>query len=198
MEARSLERVGEAWEVLGEGQAGGDQVREGAGEVWGGVGLHWCGVRGARVRAHAHALRQGLGRPRCIHDASEKMWGRCEVASAVSSGLQVGLSSSGRPSLPSLISDKLSHLSVSFTSHTSERPSRATAHLSLAFVHLMHAQASAPSAGAAAAPPAAAAAAAGASYVDIPHTQIRRVTAQRLLESKQTIPHYYLTVECQV
>ncbi|GAX73834.1 hypothetical protein CEUSTIGMA_g1284.t1 [Chlamydomonas eustigma] len=35
-------------------------------------------------------------------------------------------------------------------------------------------------------------------YIDIPHTQIRRVTAQRLLESKQTIPHYYLTVECQV
>eukprot|EP00195_Chlamydomonas_chlamydogama_P014381 CAMPEP_0202890986 /NCGR_PEP_ID=MMETSP1392-20130828/1202_1 /ASSEMBLY_ACC=CAM_ASM_000868 /TAXON_ID=225041 /ORGANISM="Chlamydomonas chlamydogama, Strain SAG 11-48b" /LENGTH=545 /DNA_ID=CAMNT_0049574645 /DNA_START=324 /DNA_END=1961 /DNA_ORIENTATION=+ len=39
---------------------------------------------------------------------------------------------------------------------------------------------------------------AGASYVDIPHTQIRRITAQRLLESKRTIPHYYLTVECQV
>ena len=34
--------------------------------------------------------------------------------------------------------------------------------------------------------------------MDIPHTQIRRITAQRLLESKQTIPHYYLTVECQV
>ena len=61
----------------------------------------------------------------------------------------------------------------------------------------MRLQASAPSASAAAAPPAAAATA-GASYVDIPHTQIRRVTAQRLLESKQTIPHYYLTIECQV
>lgn len=35
-------------------------------------------------------------------------------------------------------------------------------------------------------------------YIDIPHSQIRRVTAQRLLESKQTIPHYYLTVEVQV
>jgi pyruvate/2-oxoglutarate dehydrogenase complex dihydrolipoamide acyltransferase (E2) component len=53
----------------------------------------------------------------------------------------------------------------------------------------------APSAAAAAAP--AAPAPAGA-YVDIPHTQIRRVTAQRLLESKQTIPHYYLSVEVQV
>lgn len=32
-------------------------------------------------------------------------------------------------------------------------------------------------------------------YTDIPHTQIRRITAQRLLMSKQTIPHYYLTVD---
>ncbi|GLU22435.1 hypothetical protein SLE2022_385100 [Rubroshorea leprosula] len=32
-------------------------------------------------------------------------------------------------------------------------------------------------------------------YVDIPHTQIRKVTASRLLFSKQTIPHYYLTVD---
>lgn len=36
------------------------------------------------------------------------------------------------------------------------------------------------------------------SYVDVPHSQIRRITAQRLLESKQTIPHYYLSVEVQV
>lgn len=51
-----------------------------------------------------------------------------------------------------------------------------------------------------AAPPAAPAAAAalGATYADIPHSQIRRVTAARLLESKQTIPHYYLTMECQM
>jgi pyruvate/2-oxoglutarate dehydrogenase complex dihydrolipoamide acyltransferase (E2) component len=27
---------------------------------------------------------------------------------------------------------------------------------------------------------------------------IKKVTAQRLLESKLTIPHYYLTMECQV
>ncbi|KDD74611.1 2-oxoacid dehydrogenases acyltransferase, partial [Helicosporidium sp. ATCC 50920] len=32
------------------------------------------------------------------------------------------------------------------------------------------------------------------SYEDVPHSQIRRVTAQRLLESKQTVPHYYLSV----
>ncbi|KAB1669531.1 hypothetical protein ES319_1Z016800v1 [Gossypium barbadense] len=32
-------------------------------------------------------------------------------------------------------------------------------------------------------------------YVDIPHSQIRKVTASGLLISKQTIPHYYLTVD---
>ncbi|KZV58805.1 dihydrolipoamide acetyltransferase component of pyruvate dehydrogenase [Dorcoceras hygrometricum] len=32
-------------------------------------------------------------------------------------------------------------------------------------------------------------------YTDIPHTQIRKITASRLLQSKQTIPHYYLTVD---
>lgn len=35
-------------------------------------------------------------------------------------------------------------------------------------------------------------------HIDIPHSQIRRVVAKRLLESKQTIPHYYLTSECNV
>ncbi|XP_022846956.1 dihydrolipoyllysine-residue acetyltransferase component 3 of pyruvate dehydrogenase complex, mitochondrial-like [Olea europaea var. sylvestris] len=45
------------------------------------------------------------------------------------------------------------------------------------------------------APKAAATAAAGLDYTDIPHTQIRKVTASRLLQSKQTIPHYYLTVD---
>ncbi|KAL2554918.1 Dihydrolipoyllysine-residue acetyltransferase component 3 of pyruvate dehydrogenase complex [Forsythia ovata] len=42
---------------------------------------------------------------------------------------------------------------------------------------------------------AATAAAAALDYTDIPHTQIRKVTASRLLQSKQTIPHYYLTVD---
>ncbi|KAL0914470.1 hypothetical protein M5K25_014818 [Dendrobium thyrsiflorum] len=32
-------------------------------------------------------------------------------------------------------------------------------------------------------------------YSDIPNSQIRKVTASRLLLSKQTIPHYYLTVD---
>ncbi|KAE7999078.1 hypothetical protein FH972_003559 [Carpinus fangiana] len=32
-------------------------------------------------------------------------------------------------------------------------------------------------------------------YADIPHSQIRKITASRLLFSKQTIPHYYLTVD---
>ncbi|WOK97160.1 dihydrolipoyllysine-residue acetyltransferase [Canna indica] len=35
-------------------------------------------------------------------------------------------------------------------------------------------------------------------YVDIPNSQIRKVTASRLLLSKQTIPHYYLTVDTRV
>ncbi|XP_042048189.1 dihydrolipoyllysine-residue acetyltransferase component 3 of pyruvate dehydrogenase complex, mitochondrial-like [Salvia splendens] len=45
------------------------------------------------------------------------------------------------------------------------------------------------------APKAATATAAGLDYTDIPHSQIRKVTAARLLQSKQTIPHYYLTVD---
>ncbi|KAJ0242374.1 Dihydrolipoyllysine-residue acetyltransferase component 2 of pyruvate dehydrogenase complex [Hirschfeldia incana] len=35
-------------------------------------------------------------------------------------------------------------------------------------------------------------------YVDIPHSHIRKVTASRLAFSKQTIPHYYLTVDACV
>ncbi|XP_014521560.1 dihydrolipoyllysine-residue acetyltransferase component 2 of pyruvate dehydrogenase complex, mitochondrial-like isoform X2 [Vigna radiata var. radiata] len=35
-------------------------------------------------------------------------------------------------------------------------------------------------------------------YIDIPVSQIRKVTASRLLLSKQTIPHYYLTVDASV
>ncbi|XP_020591097.1 dihydrolipoyllysine-residue acetyltransferase component 2 of pyruvate dehydrogenase complex, mitochondrial-like isoform X2 [Phalaenopsis equestris] len=35
-------------------------------------------------------------------------------------------------------------------------------------------------------------------YSDIPNSQIRKVTASRLLLSKQTIPHYYLTVDTRV
>ena len=35
-------------------------------------------------------------------------------------------------------------------------------------------------------------------YINIPNSNIRRVIAQRLTESKQTIPHFYLTLECNV
>eukprot|EP00741_Cyanophora_paradoxa_P004514 tig00000806_g4383.t1 len=38
----------------------------------------------------------------------------------------------------------------------------------------------------------------GFGFVDIPHTQIKKVTAQRLAESKRTVPHYYVTVDCRV
>uniref|UniRef100_A0A3Q3XF66 Acetyltransferase component of pyruvate dehydrogenase complex n=1 Tax=Mola mola TaxID=94237 RepID=A0A3Q3XF66_MOLML len=47
-----------------------------------------------------------------------------------------------------------------------------------------------------AAPPAPAAAAAPAgTFTDIPISNIRKVIAQRLMQSKQTIPHYYLSVD---
>nr|CAB3238150.1 dihydrolipoyllysine-residue acetyltransferase component of pyruvate dehydrogenase complex, mitochondrial [Phallusia mammillata] len=35
-------------------------------------------------------------------------------------------------------------------------------------------------------------------FIDIPLTNIRKITAKRLLESKQTIPHYYLTVDVEM
>eukprot|EP00850_Spirogloea_muscicola_P015222 SM000115S23901 [mRNA] locus=s115:159824:168761:+ [translate_table: standard] len=38
----------------------------------------------------------------------------------------------------------------------------------------------------------------GQEYDDIPNSQIRKITARRLLQSKQTIPHYYLTVDLKV
>lgn len=37
-----------------------------------------------------------------------------------------------------------------------------------------------------------------ATYTDIPNSQIRKVTARRLLESKQQVPHYYLTISARV
>ncbi|XP_061398195.1 dihydrolipoyllysine-residue acetyltransferase component of pyruvate dehydrogenase complex, mitochondrial isoform X2 [Musca vetustissima] len=54
--------------------------------------------------------------------------------------------------------------------------------------------AAAPSVGAAAPAPVAP----QGGYIDIPVSNIRGVIAKRLLESKQQIPHYYVTVECQV
>jgi pyruvate dehydrogenase E2 component (dihydrolipoamide acetyltransferase) len=36
------------------------------------------------------------------------------------------------------------------------------------------------------------------SYEEIPHDSMRKVIARRLLESKQTIPHFYLTLDCEL
>jgi pyruvate dehydrogenase E2 component (dihydrolipoamide acetyltransferase) len=38
----------------------------------------------------------------------------------------------------------------------------------------------------------------GQRYKAIPHNNIKKVTAKRLQESKQTIPHFYLTVDCEI
>jgi len=35
-------------------------------------------------------------------------------------------------------------------------------------------------------------------YTEKPHTSMRRVIARRLAESKQTVPHFYLTVDCTI
>lgn len=35
-------------------------------------------------------------------------------------------------------------------------------------------------------------------FKDVPVAQIKKITAQRLLQSKQTIPHYYLSIDCRV
>jgi len=36
------------------------------------------------------------------------------------------------------------------------------------------------------------------SYEEIPHNAMRKIVAQRLTESKQTVPHFYLTIECEL
>ena len=36
------------------------------------------------------------------------------------------------------------------------------------------------------------------SYDEVPHDTMRKVIARRLLEAKQTIPHFYLTVDCEL
>ncbi len=38
----------------------------------------------------------------------------------------------------------------------------------------------------------------GQTFTAIPNNNIKKVTAKRLLESKQTIPHFYLTVDCRI
>ena len=62
-------------------------------------------------------------------------------------------------------------------------------------------EAPAKAAAAAAAAPAAGAAAAPASpseYIDLPHSNIRKVTAKRMVENKNINPHYYLTMEIEM
>jgi len=46
--------------------------------------------------------------------------------------------------------------------------------------------------------PAPARAPGGAAYEDVRVSQMRRIIAERLSESKRTIPHYYLTVDCEI
>jgi pyruvate dehydrogenase E2 component (dihydrolipoamide acetyltransferase) len=38
----------------------------------------------------------------------------------------------------------------------------------------------------------------GAPYTEIPTTQMRRIIARRLTEAKSTVPHFYLTIDCEV
>ena len=51
----------------------------------------------------------------------------------------------------------------------------------------------APKAAAPAAPPAF-----GPAFTEIPNSGMRKTIARRLSESKQTVPHFYLTVECEI
>lgn len=37
-----------------------------------------------------------------------------------------------------------------------------------------------------------------APYTEVPNSSMRKVIARRLTESKQTIPHFYLTVDCEI
>jgi pyruvate dehydrogenase E2 component (dihydrolipoamide acetyltransferase) len=70
-------------------------------------------------------------------------------------------------------------------------------------IDMERAQAAAPAPAPASAPvaaaPAAAPAGSGASaFTEVPHSSMRRTIARRLAESKSTIPHFYLTVECRM
>jgi pyruvate dehydrogenase E2 component (dihydrolipoamide acetyltransferase) len=38
----------------------------------------------------------------------------------------------------------------------------------------------------------------GMSFTEIPNNNIKKVVARRLLESKQTVPHFYLTIDCRI
>lgn len=38
----------------------------------------------------------------------------------------------------------------------------------------------------------------GMDYTEVPNDNVRKIIAARLLESKQTVPHFYLTIECNI
>eukprot|EP01128_Nolandella_sp_AFSM9_P003028 TRINITY_DN1349_c0_g2_i1.p1 TRINITY_DN1349_c0_g2~~TRINITY_DN1349_c0_g2_i1.p1 ORF type:complete len:612 (+),score=226.08 TRINITY_DN1349_c0_g2_i1:106-1836(+) len=60
------------------------------------------------------------------------------------------------------------------------------------------ASSAAPSASSSAAPKGFSPQAVAANYHDIPNSNIRKITASRLTYSKQSVPHYYLTIEARV
>lgn len=35
-------------------------------------------------------------------------------------------------------------------------------------------------------------------YIEVPHDAVRKIVAKRLTESKQTVPHSYLTIDCEI
>jgi len=68
-------------------------------------------------------------------------------------------------------------------------------------IESLSAPAAAPAAAATAATATAAAtpvSSADGSYTDVPHTGMRRAIARRLVESKSTVPHFYLVADCRV
>jgi len=66
-------------------------------------------------------------------------------------------------------------------------------------IDVERARAVAPAPAPVAAAPAPAPAGSGASaFTEVPHSSMRRTIARRLAESKSTIPHFYLTVECRM
>ncbi len=38
----------------------------------------------------------------------------------------------------------------------------------------------------------------GQVYTEVPNNNIKKITAKRLLESKTTVPHFYLTIDCKI
>ncbi len=38
----------------------------------------------------------------------------------------------------------------------------------------------------------------GMIYTEVPNNNIKKITAKRLLESKTTVPHFYLTIDCRI